>query len=132
VNPFIQVAVGLIVNSAGELLIAQRPLDKPYGGLWEFPGGKIEAGESVFKALQRELLEELGIRVNSAEPWLQTEYAYPEKTVLLHTWIIKDFVGDAEGREGQLVRWVLPNTLDQYQFPAGNQLILEKVRECIK
>lgn len=121
------VAVGILRNARGEVLIAKRPLDKYKGGLWEFPGGKVEKSETVFQALQRELTEEIGIQVVAAQSWLKCEYDYLDRKVLLDTWLITEFLGDPLGNEGQLIAWVLPKDLGQYDFPEGNQLIIEKL-----
>lgn len=123
----IHVAVGVIQNAHGEILIAKRPPHKPYPDYWEFPGGKVEDNEAVFDALARELREEIGIRVISAKPWLQIEHQYPDRKVLLDVWVVEDFVGEPKGREGQIVRWVALADVDQFKFPEGNKLILEKL-----
>ena len=124
-NKVLHVVAAAIFNKQGNLLIAQRPLDKHMGGLWEFPRGKVEAGEAVTDALCRELEEELGIHPPSWEPLISIEHTYPEKIVLLDVWIVRDFGGDAYGREGQAVRWVAPNRLDQFEFPEANHGIIE-------
>ena len=124
-NKVLHVVAAVIFNKQGDLLIAQRPPDKHMGGLWEFPGGKVEASEAVTDALCRELGEELGIQPLSWEPLISIEHAYPEKTVLLDVWIVRDFHGEAHGREGQTVRWVTPNMLDQFEFPEANHGIIE-------
>ena len=100
----LHVVAAAIFNKQGELLIAQRPLDKHMGGLWEFPRGELDAGEAVTDALCRELDEELGIQPLSWEPLISIEHTYPEKTVLLDVWIVKDLHGKAHDREGQAVR----------------------------
>lgn len=121
------VAVGIIRNDVGDILIARRPDHKYKGGLWEFPGGKVEATESVFQTLQRELKEELSIHVVSARPWLQFDYDYSDRVVFLDTWNITEFSGTPIGAEGQSIRWVAPNDLHQFEFPAGNHFILKKL-----
>ncbi len=123
------VAVGIIRQPTGEILIAKRPMDKYKGGLWEFPGGKVEADETVLQALTRELKEELGIEVLLAESWLQFEYDYKDRIVLLDTWIVTSYSGEPQGAEGQAIRWVLPHELSQYEFPAGNNVILAKLEK---
>lgn len=123
----IHVAVGILINSAGDVLIAQRPAHTSSAGLWEFPGGKVELNENGFEALCRELHEEIGIKVTLADPWFQIQHTYPERTVLLDNWLVKEFTGEPYGAEGQLIRWVKPGELNQFQFPAGNRLIIEKL-----
>ena len=128
-DSIIQVAVGIIFNTHGEVLIAQRPAGKSYSGLWEFPGGKIETHEAVFQALQRELAEELGIQVLAADAWFQLDYTYSDRHVLLHIWRIIQFSGEPLGKENQLIQWVSSNRFDEFQFLAGNQRILGAIRE---
>lgn len=123
----LHVAVGIIINAKDEILVAQRAAHKHQGGCWEFPGGKVEDGESVFTALQRELKEELDIHILDATPLLKIPYQYPDKTVLLDTWVIKNFKGEARGIEGQPIRWVLRSKLQQLSFPDANRLIIEKL-----
>ena len=124
-NKVLHVVAAAIFNKQGNLLIAQRPLDKRMGGFLEFPGSNVEAGEAVTDALCRELDEELGIHPLSWEPLISIEHTYPEKTVLLDVWIVRDFGGEAYGREGQAVRWVAPNRLDQFEFSEANHGIIE-------
>jgi 8-oxo-dGTP diphosphatase len=123
----IHVAVGILQNSKGELLIAKRPPDKYKPGLWEFPGGKVEKDETVFSALKREFKEEIGIEIITAEPWLQFSHDYGDRIVLLDTWRIMQFAGEAFGAEGQEICWVLPAHLKQFEFPEGNQFILKNL-----
>ncbi|MGB0467811.1 MAG: Nudix family hydrolase [Pontibacterium sp.] len=123
----IHVAAAVIYNPQGQILLAQRPTDKHQGGLWEFPGGKVEADESVLQALKRELDEELGIQISDAKPLIQVPYHYPDKSVLLDVYEVNAFQGEPWGREGQPVRWVDRVKLDAYQFPAANRPILNAV-----
>ena len=120
----IHVAAAVIRDPGGRILIAKRPIDKHQGGLWEFPGGKVEAGESVQVALARELLEELGIEVTRAQPLIQVRHDYPDKQVLLDVWQVLEFRGEAHGAEGQPLAWVTAGELDDFEFPAANHPII--------
>ena len=95
----IHVAVGVLLNAAGEVLISRRHLDSHQGGLWEFPGGKLESGEDVQCALKRELEEELGITPLRCSPLKKILYHYSDKSVLLDVWIIPQFIGEPKGLE---------------------------------
>ncbi len=127
-SDLIHVAVGVITNSVGEILLAQRPAHLHQGGLWEFPGGKVEAGESVQQALRRELEEEVAITLQQAEPLIRIPYHYPEHSVLLDVWEVERFVGEPRGVEGQPLRWVAPGRLPDYAFPAANRPIVAAAR----
>lgn len=122
----IHVAVG-VIKRGDRIFISKRPAQLHQGGRWEFPGGKVETGETVLQALHRELLEEVGLSVVSAEPLLTLEYDYPEKRVLLDVWVVTECEGDGEGLEGQEVAWVPYLQLGNYQFPDANQPILAAV-----
>ena len=124
----VHVAAGVILNASNEVLLALRPRDKHQGGLWEFPGGKVEAGEPVRNALARELLEELNLVVEHSEPLLVTEHDYGDKQVTLDVWLVRSFSGVPEGREGQLLRWVRLDDLHRYQFPKANLAIVERLQ----
>ncbi len=80
----VDVAVGVLLRANGQFLLGSRPAGKPYAGYWEFPGGKLEDGETALQALQRELHEEMGITVTAATPWLTQRFVYPHATVRLH------------------------------------------------
>lgn len=101
----IDVAVGIMMKPNGDVLLGQRPEGKPYAGYWEFPGGKVEAGESVEHALAREFLEELGVRIGAAEPWCGVEHVYEHAHVRLHFYIIREWRGEPQGLEGQAFAW---------------------------
>ncbi len=120
-RPPLHVAVGVIFNAAGDVLLALRPEDKHQGGLWEFPGGKVEPGEGVVAALRRELNEELAIEViGSPRPLITIHHCYPDRTVFLDVWQVERFSGTAHGREGQVLEWVRPERLRERSFPAAN------------
>jgi len=128
-NKSVHVAVGVIVNEANEILIALRPEASHQGGLWEFPGGKVEAGEIVEAALDRELNEELGISVLSYRPLLKIHHTYSDKSVLLDVWWVNSFSGVATGREGQPIRWIKIDELSQYSFPTANRDIVSAIQK---
>lgn len=123
----VHVAVGVVLNAEGAVLVTRRPVHLHQGGLWEFPGGKLEAGEDTAMALVRELREEVGIEVLAARPWLQVRHAYPDKTVLLDVWWVEDFQGVAQGLEGQALAWQLPTALDPALFPVANRVIIQRL-----
>lgn len=104
-RPFTEVAVGLVFDAQGRVLMGQRPAGKAYAGWWEFPGGKIEARETVDAALARELEEELGIRIAASFPWVLREHSYEHARVRLHFRRVFEFSGQPEGREGQAFAW---------------------------
>lgn len=120
--------VAAVIRREGKILIAQRPVDKHQGGLWEFPGGKVEEGEPVERALVRELEEELGITPRQFRPLLRITHDYPDKAVCLDVWEVSEFSGDAHGREGQPVRWVADEELGAFEFPAANRPIVAAAR----
>lgn len=128
--PPIDVAVGILMKPNGDVLLGSRPEGKPYAGYWEFPGGKVEAGEAVLDALKREFAEEIGVRIISAEPWCGIEHVYPHAHVRLHFFISREWQGEPRALEGQQLAWqgqmqlepILPATipllvwLDQLRF----------------
>lgn len=124
----LHVAAGVIRGASGQVLISKRPKDKHQGDLWEFPGGKVEPGETAEAALARELAEELGIAVTSARPLIQVRHDYPDKHVLLDVWEVLSFTGEPHGAEGQPLAWVDVEALPRYAFPAANQPIIAAAR----
>jgi len=120
----VHVAVGVIQNTNGEILIAKRPNHVHQGGLWEFPGGKIHEGETVTTALVRELNEELNINVINTSPLITIPHEYPDKTVYLDVYLVTEFTGQPHGNEGQQIRWVSLTDISGYKFPDANQPII--------
>ena len=116
----VDVAVGVLIKPNGDFLLTSRPLGKVYEGYWEFPGGKLEAGETVKQALRRELIEEIGITISDAQPWKVELVDYPHALVRLNFCKVFNWTGDLHMREGQSFAWqrlpvtvqpVLPGTI---------------------
>lgn len=116
----LHVVAAVIRGGDGRILLALRPRHLHQGGLWEFPGGKVGAGETPRIALRRELEEELGIRAANAGPLIQIRHDYPDREVFLDVFEVTRWEGEPHGREGQEIRWVAAAALDDYAFPAAN------------
>jgi 8-oxo-dGTP diphosphatase len=104
-RPVTEVAAGILVDTQQRFLMGQRPLGKPYEGYWEFPGGKVEAGETYFQALQRELQEELGIAIQEGVELMTIEHDYPHAFVRIHVSVIRKWDGEPTGCENQALSW---------------------------
>ena len=120
----VEVAVGILIASDGKVLMARRPSGKVYAGYWEFPGGKLEPGESAVDALYRELREELNIQVTTAYPWITREFTYPHATVRLNFFRVQRWSGELLQVEHDAVAWVDPDnvTLDPV-LPANGPIL---------
>ena len=116
------VAACALVDPDGRVLIAQRPEGKPMAGLWEFPGGKVEPGETPEQSLIRELEEELGIVVKEAclAPLTFASHSYPDFHLLMPLYICRRWEGTAIAKEGQALKWVRPNRLRDYPMPPAD------------
>ncbi|HEY7775116.1 MAG TPA: NUDIX domain-containing protein, partial [Kineobactrum sp.] len=123
----VHVAVAVVVDAGQRILISRRAGSAHQGGLWEFPGGKVEPGEPVGDALARELREELGIGFRAAQPLLLVPFNYDDKAVLLDVYRVTGLEGEARGLEGQPVAWVSAMELSQYPFPAANAPIVAAI-----
>ena len=125
----IHVVAGVIYNPAcDEVLLARRKANQHQGGLWEFPGGKVESGEAPREALIRELNEEIGITAREQAPLIEVPWEYADKRILLDVYEVTAFSGTAQGQEGQEVRWVPVTQLAGYEFPEANLAIIEKIQ----
>lgn len=124
----IEVATGVLFNAQDRVLLMQRLPGTHLAGLWEFPGGKRETGETIEYALTRELHEELGIEVRAIEPLITVPWRYPEKSVRLHAFRVTDWRGDMHAREGHPLRWMLPDEMDPDAMPAADRPILTALR----
>ena len=120
----IHVAVGVVFNDKGEVLIAKRQPHKHQGGCWEFPGGKVELSETIPHALKRELQEEIGIVVLESSPWLEIAHDYGFKQVYLNVYKVTAFEGEPQSCEGQPIQWVHPQDLLQLPIPEANRSII--------
>jgi 8-oxo-dGTP diphosphatase len=124
----VHVLVGLIGDAAGRWLVNQRRPGTHLAGAWEFPGGKLQSGETRFAALKRELNEELGIDVVSAEPLLEIVHDYPEKSVRLDVWRVLDYRGEITARESQRLEWVAVEMLEGLPLLAADLPIIAALR----
>ncbi|HEY3180530.1 MAG TPA: Nudix family hydrolase [Casimicrobiaceae bacterium] len=120
----VRVAAAVITRPDGCVLLAQRPIGKPYAGYWEFPGGKLESGESEVAALARELKEELGITVTRAVPWIAQEFVYPHAHVELHFFRVLGWIGEPFGHDGQAFAWQKPGAFDVAPLLPANTRVL--------
>lgn len=129
-RPIVEVAVGVLIRPDGDFLLTSRPEGKVYAGYWEFPGGKLEAGESVAAALARELHEELGLTIGTVQAWREQLVDYPHALVRLNFCKVWDWQGELQMREGQSFAWqrlpvqvqpVLPGTIPVLAWLAEEQ-----------
>ncbi len=150
----IQVVAGIIQNELQQVLISKRLPHKPLGGFWEFPGGKIEPGETPFAALKRELFEEVNLNVIKAEPFLTTQHFYDEKYtkvsskcvepgipllqnerrrvyIILQCWRVIDYDGSPYGKELQTIRWINLKKLPTFEFPEANKQIVSALMSSL-
>lgn len=127
-NDRIHVAAAALVDGDGRILLTRRHDDSHQGGLWEFPGGKLESGETVEQGLHRELHEELGIEIGSCRPLIRIRHAYPDRSVLLDVYRVDGWRGEPQGREGQPLAWVAQDALSDYPMPAADVPIVAALR----
>ncbi|MEE9310496.1 MAG: 8-oxo-dGTP diphosphatase MutT [Cocleimonas sp.] len=120
----IKVVIAVIINKKNQVLIAKRASHQHQGDKWEFPGGKVEKGETPQQALERELKEEVDITIHSAKSLTKISHKYTDKTVILDVYEVRNWSGDATGKEGQPLLWVDKAALNRYEFPAANAEIL--------
>ena len=116
----LKVVAGIIRNSKNQILLGQRRPGTHLEGLWEFPGGKVEANETLEQALKRELEEELGIQVLTTQPLTTVEHQYPEKRILLHVLEVLTWQGEVQSQEQQALQWVNPESLSKIKMPEAD------------
>jgi 8-oxo-dGTP diphosphatase len=125
----IEVAAGILRDACGRFLITERLEAGPFYGLWEFPGGKIGAGEAAEAALVRELREEIGIEVLDLSPFLELEHRYPDRHVDIRFFLVEAWRHEPAGLEGQRLRWVAARDLHAAQLLPADQPVIEALRE---
>jgi 8-oxo-dGTP diphosphatase len=127
------VAAVALVDPDGRILITRRPEGKPLAGLWEFPGGKVEPGETPEATLIRELDEELGIlvKIECLAPLTFASYAYPDFHLLMPLWVCRRWTGTVVGREGQALKWVLPARLRDYPMPPADEPLIPHLIDLV-
>lgn len=123
-SPPIHVAAGILKDARGRILLARRGDGRDLAGLWEFPGGKVEPGESPHAALARELREEIGVEIGAVDPLIAVPHAYPHKRILLDVSCVRSFSGRARGLEGQALAWVPRERLHAYAMPAADRPVV--------
>lgn len=123
------VAAGILCDPAGRVLIAERLDDGPFCGLWEFPGGKIAAGETSVEALARELAEELGIEVITCSSFMNLRHEYDDRVVSIEFFIVSEWNSDPVGREGQELRWVPAHALDARELLPADMPVIEALQQ---
>jgi len=122
------VMAGLLLDATGRVLLAQRPAGKHLAGFWEFPGGKLEAGETPLTALARELREELGIDLQHAEPLIRVPWQYDERELLLDAWRVLSWRCEPRSLEAQALQWMLPASVDPMILAPADRVILAALR----
>jgi 8-oxo-dGTP diphosphatase len=132
INKRVEVVAAIVVDSQHRILMAQRADWQHQGGKWEFPGGKIESGETHTQALARELKEEVDVQIDqqACELFKAVHHDYSDKQVSLYFYLVKDFSGTAKGLEGQPVMWVNAQTLPQMAIPDANQAIADALLQA--
>ena len=123
------VAAGILCDPDGRVLIAERLGDGPFHGMWEFPGGKIAAGETAPEALSRELAEELGIEVTVCSSFMNLRHEYDDRIVTIEFFIVSDWNCEPVGREGQQLRWVPRRSLDPEQLLPADVPVVEALQQ---
>ena len=123
------VAAGILFDKADRVLITERLCDGPFNGLWEFPGGKISAGETAQAALARELAEEIDIEVTQCSSFMRLRHEYDDRIVTIEFFLVSDWNRDPTGLEGQALRWVLKDALDPVELLPADVPVVEAIKK---
>ncbi|UXI67706.1 Nudix family hydrolase [Tahibacter amnicola] len=127
-TPMIHVVAAALVDAEGRVLLAQRPVGKHLAGYWEFPGGKVEPDEPPLQALRREILEEIGVEIGTAESLIRIPWHYPGKSILLDVYRVREFHGEPRSCEGQPLKWVPTAALDIHEMPPADHPVINALR----
>ena len=132
-KPIVLVAAVALIDPDGRVLLAQRPPGKYLAGMWEFPGGKVQSGETPEAALIRELDEELGISTHESclAPFTFASYGYPEFHLLMPLYVCRKWDGIVTAREGQSLKWVRPTQLSDYSMPPADKPLVAMLRDLL-
>ena len=125
----LNISTGIIRNAQQQIFITQRAADAHMANKWEFPGGKIEAGETSEQALVRELQEEVGITPLGATLFEKLEYQFPDRHITLWFWLVESWEGEPWGKEGQPGSWIAQSELDPEKFPPANEPVITRLKE---
>jgi len=129
VRPAILVVAAALYSRDGRILIAQRPPGKHMAGRWEFPGGKVDPGESEATALARELREELGVEVTSSRPLMRLAHSYNDRNVELSLWLVDSYRGEPQSLDGQSLKWVEPARLAEEDILEADKPFIEALQK---
>lgn len=124
----IRIAAGILRDNDGRVLIAERTGDRSFSGLWEFPGGKLKDCEESLSALRRELTEELGIDILDPVLFMSLDHDYPDRSVSIDFYLIKQWMNSPTGRDGQALAWVLPNALEENMLLPADAPVVQALR----
>ena len=132
-RPIVLVAAVALIDPDGRVLLAERPAGKHLAGMWEFPGGKVQEGETPEAALVRELAEELGIDVHASclAPFTFASHAYPDFHLLMPLYVCRKWSGIVTAREGQRLKWVRPSLLGDYEMPPADKPLVAMLRDLL-
>jgi 8-oxo-dGTP diphosphatase len=125
----LRVAAGILRDSSGRVLIAERVGGGAFQGMWEFPGGKIGDGESPEQALERELAEELGIELGAAERFMHLEHDYADRSVSIDFFLVSSWINEPRGIEGQQLRWVETRLLAEHDLLPADVPVIEALQQ---
>lgn len=128
-KPIVQVSAGIIRNEFGQLYLTRRQDGQDFAESLEFPGGKVDLGETPEEALKRELEEEIGIHILGAFPYESFSYEYPTKVIQFFFYLVEEWIGEPYGREGQEGFWIAQSELEEGLFPPANRELIQRLKE---